>query len=76
MRWLKDKLYHTIKINMAYRLIVYRTDETKPHTHYFDDYETMEYSATMLQFSGNPHLVKVVAQEESPIEWKTLYTIG
>jgi len=60
---------------MAYRLLVYRDDESKPHTHSFDDCESMEDNATMLQFSSNPHLVKVVAQEESLIEWKTLFTI-
>lgn len=60
---------------MYYRLLVFKTDEDKPNIHNFDDYDTMEYNATFFQFSSNKNLIKVVAQEETFMGWKTLFTI-
>ena len=57
-----------------YRLVVYKRDD-KPSTHYFDDYEEMDYNATLLQFSSNPDLSKVVAEEARLFDWKKLFTI-
>ena len=60
---------------MSYRLIVYKKDE-EPNIHHFDNYDLMDYSATLLQFSSNPNLVQVVAQEEKLIGWETLFRIN
>lgn len=55
---------------------MFKTNENKPNIHNYDDYDTMDYNATLLQFSSNNNLIKVVAQEETFIGWKTLFTIN
>lgn len=61
--------------NTYYRLLVFKTNENEPNVHKYDDYDTMDYNATLLQFSRNNNLMKAVAQEETFTGWKTLFTI-
>jgi hypothetical protein len=41
--------------------------------HYYDDYEELDYNAVLCQFSSN--ILKVTAQKDTLLGWKTLFTI-
>ena len=61
--------------NTYYRILVFKTNKNELNVHNYDDYDTMDYNATLLQFSRNNNLIKAVAQEETLTGWKTLFTI-
>lgn len=56
-----------------YRLIITRKDGDTS-THYFPDYDSLDYNATFCQFS--PNIIKAVGQKSKLIGWQTLFTIG
>lgn len=55
-----------------YRLVIVKKDGDISK-HYFDDYEELEYNAVFCPFSSN--ILKVTAQEDTLLGWKTLFTI-
>lgn len=55
-----------------YRLVIVKKDGDISE-HYFDDYEELDYSAVLCQFSSN--ILKVTAQKDTLLGWKTLFTI-
>lgn len=55
-----------------YRLVIVRKDGDISK-HHFDNYEELDYSSVLCQFSSN--ILKVTAQKDTLLGWKTLFTI-
>ena len=58
---------------MDYRLVIYKKDGSVS-THYYPDYDTLDYNAVFCCFS--PNIVKAVGQKFSWFRYKTLFTYG